>query len=182
MPVQKVEYILKRGLIGVVADTHVPARAAALHPQIFKLFAGVELILHAGDLAEESVLRDLRALAPVEAVAGNMDPPGLKRKLGLKKIIHLGEVSLGLIHGTGLPRGRPGPLLQKFKGWDLQGIVFGHSHIPFCEYYAGILFLNPGSPAEPRRGSRPTCALLQIEGKRFQAKILEVNPGVGSRY
>ena len=171
---RQVEYSLKKGLIGVVADTHVPTRAAALPPQLFDLFAGVELILHAGDLEEESVLMELEMLAPVEAVAGNMDPFSLRRRLGLEKIIRLGEISLGLIHGAGLPRGQLQPIWQRFRGWDLTGIVFGHSHVPFCGYYKDILFLNPGSPAEPRGGSRPTCALLQVNGLELQAKILEL--------
>ncbi|NMB34738.1 MAG: metallophosphoesterase family protein [Firmicutes bacterium] len=171
---QQVEYSLEKGLIGIIADTHVPTRATSLPPKLFDLFAEVDLILHAGDLEEESVLTELEALAPVEAVAGNMDPLGLRRKLGLEKIIHFDEVSLGLIHGAGLPRGRLQPISQRFVGWDLQGIVFGHSHIPFCGYYKGILFLNPGSPAEPRGGSRPTCALLRVKGPRLQAKIFDL--------
>lgn len=171
---QQVEYRLKKGLIGVVADTHVPARAVALPPQLFNLFAGVELILHAGDLEEESVLMELEALAPVESVAGNMDPLSLRRRLGQEKIICLGEVSLGLMHGSGLPRGLPGPILQRFQGRDLQGVIFGHSHIPFCEYRNGVLLLNPGSTADPRAGSRPSCALLRVEGQHLHAEILEL--------
>ncbi len=171
---QQVEYRLKKGLIGVVADTHVPARAFALPPKLFDLFARVELILHAGDLEEESVLEELEMLAPVEAVAGNMDPLSLKRRLGLEKIVCLGDVSLGLMHGSSLPRGQVEPILRRFQKWNLQGIVFGHSHIPFCDYRAGVLLLNPGSTADPRAGARPSCALLRVEGQRFHAEILEL--------
>ncbi|MGI6307728.1 MAG: metallophosphoesterase family protein [Dethiobacteria bacterium] len=171
---QLVEYRLKNGLIGLVADTHVPARAAALPAQLFTLFEGVDLILHAGDLEEESVLEELGTLAPVEAVAGNMDPARLKTRLGLEKVICLGKVSLGLTHGAGLPRGVPGPILQRFQGWDIQGLIFGHSHIPFQDYRAGVLILNPGSTAEPRAGSRPSCALLRVEGRQLQGEILEL--------
>ncbi|MHB1256681.1 MAG: metallophosphoesterase family protein, partial [Dethiobacteraceae bacterium] len=56
--------------IGVISDTHIPARSRQLPPELFTLFAGVELILHAGDVAEEYVLNELAAIAPVEAVAG----------------------------------------------------------------------------------------------------------------
>ena len=71
---REVKYTLKNGLIGVVSDTHIPARAPFLPSSLFGLLDGVDLILHAGDIEEESVLDELRALAPVEAVAGNMDP------------------------------------------------------------------------------------------------------------
>jgi len=122
-----------------------------------------------------SILNELGALAPVEAVAGNMDPAGLKAKLGLKKIICLGEVSLGLIHGTGLPRGKPAPILQCFQGCNIQGLIFGHSHVPLWGYTAGILTINPGSATDPRAGNRPSCALLRVEGRQLQGEILELS-------
>ncbi|NLJ56000.1 MAG: metallophosphoesterase family protein [Firmicutes bacterium] len=172
---RQVEYRLKSGLIGLVADTHVPTRATALPAQLFTLFRGVDLILHAGDLVVASILNELGALAPVEAVAGNMDPAGLKAKLGLKKIICLGEVSLGLIHGTGLPRGKPAPILQCFQGCNIQGLIFGHSHVPLWGYTAGILTINPGSATDPRAGNRPSCALLRVEGRQLQGEILELS-------
>lgn len=172
---QQVEYRLKNGLIGLVADTHVPTRAAALPAQLFTFFKGVDLILHAGDLEEESVLNELEVLAPVEAVAGNMDPPGLKTRLGLKKIICLGKVSLGLIHGAGLPRGKPGPILQSFGEWKIQGLIFGHSHVPFLGYNKGILTINPGSTADPRAGRPPSCALLRVGGRQLRGEILELS-------
>lgn len=172
---QQVEYRLKNGLIGLVADTHVPTRAAALPAQLFTLFRGVDLILHAGDLVVESILNELRILAPVEAVAGNMDPAGLKAKLGLKKIVNLGGVSLGLIHGAGLPRGEPAAILQSFRGWNMQGLIFGHSHVPFWGYTGGILTVNPGSATDPRASYRPSCALLRVEGRQLQGEILELS-------
>ena len=59
--------------VGVLSDTHVPTIVSALPPAIYDIFQGVDLILHAGDIVELSVLDDLRAIAPVEAVAGNVD-------------------------------------------------------------------------------------------------------------
>ena len=59
--------------VGVISDTHVPAIVPSLPPAVFDIFKGVDLILHAGDIVDLSVLDELRAIAPVEAVAGNMD-------------------------------------------------------------------------------------------------------------
>ena len=70
--------------IGVLSDTHIPTRARCLPPEIFTVFKNVELILHAGDLVDPLVLSELETLAPVQAVAGNMDPPGLQSCLAGK--------------------------------------------------------------------------------------------------
>ncbi|MGI6317535.1 MAG: YfcE family phosphodiesterase [Firmicutes bacterium] len=171
---QEVRYVLKNGLIGVVSDTHIPARASFLPSRLIGLLEGVDLILHAGDIEEESVLDELRVLAPVEAVAGNMDPLYLKMKLGVEKIVHLGEISLGLVHGSGIPRGAADLVLQKFNGYRIHGLVFGHSHVPFLEQRGDVLLLNPGSVGDPRRGSTPSCALLNIEGGKLQAEIIRL--------
>ncbi|NMB40829.1 MAG: metallophosphoesterase family protein [Firmicutes bacterium] len=170
----EVEYKLQNGLVGIISDTHVPTRASSLPPKVFKFFEKADLILHAGDLEEENVLRELKLLAPVVAVAGNMDPYELKIKLGTSKIIHLGKVSLGLNHGDGLPRGRPDLVLSRFRGFNIQALIFGHSHVPLIEQSENVLFINPGSPADPRRGSKPSCARLWLEGRDLQGEILEL--------
>lgn len=168
----QVKHTLKKGLIGVISDTHIPARASSLPPQVFTFFEGADLILHAGDLEEESVIEELGTLAPVEAVAGNMDPVDLKIKLGTQKIINLGEVSLGLMHGAGMPRGVPDLVLSRFSGFKIQALIFGHSHVPLLEQREDVLLINPGSTADPRRGSSPSCARLFVEGRKLRAEIL----------
>ena len=171
-----VKYRLQSGLIGVISDTHVPARASSLPPEIFRLFKGADLILHAGDLEEESVLEELGTLAPVEAVAGNMDPANLKSRLGIGKIIDLGEISLGLMHGAGMPRGVPDLVLSRFEGHAIQGLIFGHSHVPFLEQRGDLLLLNPGSTADPCRGSASPCARLWVDVRKISGEILELGP------
>ncbi|MGI6097446.1 MAG: metallophosphoesterase family protein [Dethiobacteria bacterium] len=64
--------------VGVLSDTHIPTRARALPSRIYEIFADVDMILHAGDIADESVLEELKTLAPIEAVAGNTDSYQLK--------------------------------------------------------------------------------------------------------
>ncbi|MEK6698468.1 MAG: metallophosphoesterase family protein, partial [Nitrospirota bacterium] len=82
--------------VGVLSDTHIPVTVKSLPPAIFDIFKDVDLILHAGDVVELSVLDELRAIAPVEAVAGNMDPLETQQALPAKKIIQIGKYRVGL--------------------------------------------------------------------------------------
>ncbi len=76
-------------------------RGRYLPAEIFTAFAGVDMILHAGDIMEWSVIRELSTLAPVEAVYGNMDYPEIRQRLAGRRIIEMGGMRIGLIHGDG---------------------------------------------------------------------------------
>jgi uncharacterized protein len=150
--------------IGVLSDTHIPARARALPPALFTIFDGVDLILHAGDLVEERILTELAALAPVEAVAGNMDSFFLHMKLGRKKVLDLGGFRIGLVHGDmGSDRSKtPQRALETFKKDRVQCVVFGHSHQPCLQTENGVILFNPGSPTDRRREPRHSCGILTL--------------------
>lgn len=137
-------------MIGVVSDTHIPRRAASLPPEVIDGLQGVELILHAGDLADESVIAGLEKIAPVYAVYGNVDPPELKAKLPGKRIIEYRGFRIGLIHGFGEHGSTLGRVLEAFRHEELHAIVFGHSHKPYNERLNGTLLFNPGSPTDKR--------------------------------
>jgi hypothetical protein len=157
--------------VGVISDTHVPAIARSLPAAIFAVFKGVDLILHAGDLVELSVLDELRAIAPVEAVAGNMDDSETSLKLPSKKIIPLGKFKAGLIHGK-YPINRQHEMMRKeFSNVDL--IVYGHSHTPFWGKEDGIYFLNPGSPTDRQFAPYNSIAILEI-GEGLKAEIIKI--------
>lgn len=158
--------------IGVVSDTHIPTRGRFLPAALFHLLKEVELILHAGDLVEEGVLSDLSALAPVEAVAGNMDPPPLQERLGRCKLLKVGAVSIGLIHGDGIRGSIPRRAVEAFAAVKPDLVVFGHSHFPLYEQREGITLFNPGSPTDPRRAPGPSCGLLTVAGGSICGEIL----------
>ena len=157
--------------VGVLSDTHVPATVPALPPVIYEIFNGVDLILHAGDIVELSVLDDLRAIAPVEAVAGNMDSHEVQARLPLKKIITIGAFTLGLIHGKYKLNVQQEMIRKEFDRIDL--IVYGHSHHPFWGAIDGVYFLNPGSPTDKRYAPYNSVALLEV-GDELRAEIIRI--------
>jgi putative phosphoesterase len=158
--------------VGVISDTHIPATANTLPPIVFDVFKDVALILHAGDLVELSVLDELRAIAPVEAVAGNMDEPEVHLKLPAKKTIPLGKYTVGLIHGKYKIDTQREMIRKEFDDVDL--IVYGHSHAPFWGKEKGMYFLNPGSPTDKRYAPYNSIAVLEISDDGLSAEIIRI--------
>ncbi len=157
--------------IGVLSDTHIPGTATALPPAVFEIFKGVDLILHAGDIVDQSVLDELSVLAPVEAVAGNMDGPELHLRLPAKKILKLGRYSCGLIHGKFKIDVQRDMIMKEFSGVDI--IVYGHSHHAFWGEVNGIRFLNPGSPTDKRHAPYNSVAILHVNDE-LTAEIIRL--------
>ena len=168
--------------VGVLADTHVPVKARALPARLYKAFEGVDLILHAGDLVDARVIEDLARFAPVEAVGGNNDPPELAARLGLRKIVEIGGVRIGLVHGhRGRGRNTPDRAAHAFlRESGVGAVVFGHSHLPLLaaprrRLYPEsdplpFLLFNPGSPTDRRHAPRCSFGTLWIEGGAVRAE------------
>jgi putative phosphoesterase len=149
----------------VIADTHIPRRARALPGALVPYLERAELILHAGDLIFPDLLDELAAYAPVEAVRGNLDPPGLPETQEFK----FGGAKVAMIHDSGPARGRRARMRRRFP--DARIVVFGHSHIPLLEDEDGLMLLNPGSPTDRRRQPRHTFALLRAKEGEVWAEI-----------
>jgi putative phosphoesterase len=148
-------------IIGVIADTHLYQRAAALPPFVEEVFRDAAHILHAGDIVGADVIARLAKWAPVTAVAGNLDPPEAHKKYGDKKIVTLGGYRFGLCHGEGKGGKAADRALGRFQGERVDCIVFGHSHIPYCAYSGDILLFNPGSPTDKRRSRHYSVGLIE---------------------
>ncbi len=157
--------------VGVISDTHVPTAARSLPPAVFEIFKNVDLILHAGDILDLSVLDELRTLAPVEAVAGNMDDSEVHLKLPSKKILPLDAFQVGLIHGKYKINIQREMIRKEFNDIDL--IVYGHSHTPFWGKVHGVYFLNPGSPTDKRHAPYNSVAILEV-GEELKAEIIRI--------
>jgi len=160
------------GWIGVISDTHIPRRAYCLPPKIFELLEGASLIVHAGDLVEDKVLTELEALAPVTAVAGNMDPPELQNRLGKEKFINYQEKKIALVHGIGRGEAVKEWAIRNYHPGKVDGVIFGHIHKPVYEFQGGLMLFCPGSPTDPRAGTSPSVGRLWYDGEGLKAEII----------
>ena len=152
----------------VIADTHLPRRARELPEGLRPHLERADLILHAGDLIDPTLLDDLAAYAPVRAVRGNLDPPEVRLPETVE--FEFGGVSIAMIHDSGPKRGRRNRMSRRFQ--RARVVVFGHSHIPWLEDEEGLLLLNPGSPVDRRQQPEHTFALLWVEGGEVRAEVL----------
>lgn len=147
--------------IGVISDTHIPHAASRLPDEIYTTFKNMDLILHAGDLIDISVLDELKKLAKTQAVYGNMDDLKLRKILPAKEIINIGKVTIGLIHGHGTPFNLINRVKSEFSQ-KMDAIVFGHSHSPVNEVRDGTLFFNPGSATDKMFAKYNSYGILTI--------------------
>lgn len=159
-------------LIGVVSDTHMPRMAKSLPAPLVQAFRKADLILHAGDWTDLRVWEELRQLAPVEGVAGNNDGPEIAKRFGLRKVIRIGGIAIGLVHGHGVGArtGTEERAIRAFRDDAVDCIVYGHSHIPVLKEVDGVLIFNPGSPTDKRRQPQYSFGMLEIAEGRIQAK------------
>jgi uncharacterized protein len=129
-----------------------------------------DLIVHAGDFSEESVLAQLRELGPLVAVHGNVDSPELRSELPESIALDLDGVTLAVIHDAGPAKGRLERLRARFP--DADAVVFGHSHMPLHEERDGFQIFNPGSPTERRRAPHRSMGESTVEGERIEFRHL----------
>ena len=158
--------------VAVIADTHMPRGARRLPDACVERLAAADLILHAGDVVEASVLRDLGTLAPLYTVHGNIDEPELKQLLPEERIVEVDGVRIGMVHIPGPPAGRAERLVRRFPGCE--AVVYGHTHIPEVTQHGGVWILNPGSPTERRRAPTRTMLMLRIEEATIEPELVEL--------
>lgn len=156
--------------IGVLSDTHLSGPDQGLWQRLAPHFAGVDMILHAGDLVNLGVL-DMLEAPVVHAVCGNMDDSTVAANLPRKLVIKVEGLNIGLIHGWGAPFG----LAQRVAGefTDVAAIVFGHSHRPMNARQGGVLFFNPGSVGRGLIGSG-TVGLLTVDQGSLSGGIIKL--------
>ena len=169
--------------IGLISDTHIP-EAGELPQQIKELFAGVELILHAGDLHILSVLDWLEEVAPVMAVRGNGDTrcdpdPRMKRS----QVLTVDGLRIGMVHGLALPEEPPWRTFEKIMEREFGGpvdiFVHGDTHVAGIDNFRGVLLVNPGSPTFPNNlvNVPGTVGFLEIVQGKFSASLVQLgNP------
>jgi hypothetical protein len=134
--------------VGVISDTHIPINAQKISDEIKSVFKNSDLIIHAGDLISLEVIDELKKIAPVAAVCGNMDELDVKTKLPKKQVIKIDKYRIGLVHDPGNLKKKKEVLDKYFKGEKLDILIYGHTHMPLCEKHQGIVFFNPGSATD----------------------------------
>ena len=161
--------------IGVISDTHIYDASADLPEGACDILKGCDLILHAGDLIDLSVMEKLSHLSRrVKAVHGNMDKPEVIKKLSPKLIVNAGQCRIGLVHGYGPPQSLAQFVREQFPGKELDCIVFGHSHMPMNESRKGVLYFNPGSPTDKIFAAYNSVGILTVAGKSIRGEIIRI--------
>ena len=154
-------------MVGLVSDTH-----GIVRPEIAHALAGVDLIVHAGDVGAPWVLIALAAIAPVEAVFGNVDDardPSLARE----RVLPVGGLTLHVSHGHELGSPTPARLFARYSG-DV--LVFGHTHRAVVEWQGTRVAVNPGAAGPQRFDIQPSVARLTITDGRADVEIITLPP------
>lgn len=147
-------------LVGVISDTH-----GLLRPEALVALAEAEHILHVGDVGNIEILEELRRIAPVTAIRGNVDVYGECAELPATEMVELGGRFFYMVHSV-----HDLDIDPKAAGVDV--VVSGHSHKPLIERKGAVMYLNPGS-AGPRRFSLPvTVALMTVGDDGAEARIV----------
>ena len=152
-------------LIGLVSDTH-----GLVRPELHTALAGVELILHAGDVGGDDVLDELQLIAPVLAVYGNTDMPGDPR-LAAAIDQTFDDVLIHVSHGHEVGSPTPEKLLARYAA---QVIVYGHTHRQLVSHAEGRLVVNPGAAGARRFKLEPSVGLLRLDGDRVAVELVEL--------
>jgi hypothetical protein len=153
-------------VVGLIADTH-----GLVRPEIARVFAGVDLIVHAGDVGGPHVLAALSAIAPVDAVFGNVDDPQ-DPALARERLLPIAGLTLHVSHGHEVGSPTPELLFARYAG-DV--LVFGHTHRALVARQGGRLAVNPGAAGPRRFDLQPSVARLTITGGHADVEIVELN-------
>ena len=149
--------------IGLISDTH-----GLLRPEAVAALQGCDQIIHAGDIGKPQVLDGLRAIAPLEAIRGNIDTADWAQALPERLDLRIEGLTLHVLHD--LKQLDIDPLAA---GVDV--VIAGHSHKPKVERRDGVLYVNPGS-AGPRRFSLPiSLALLELNDGQAQVELISLS-------
>ncbi|MSQ13131.1 MAG: metallophosphoesterase [Dehalococcoidia bacterium] len=179
--------------IGLISDTHMPGAMPEMPPQLARAFAGVDLILHAGDIYGASCLDWLQRIAPVLAVEVYSGSywSGDPRVVVGQRVLSVEGYAVGLTHMLTLPGMRdemfPGAAARDFSSASLPDalceafgkpvdiVVFGDTHYDLVEEHQGVLLVNPGSATLPKHMRRlGTVAVLELTWRGRSAQVVDL--------
>jgi putative phosphoesterase len=150
--------------IGVISDTH-----GYLDPRALVALQGSARILHAGDIGSPAIVDQLAAIAPVDAVQGNVDAgTPLARRFPASQRLVIEGVQVYMTHVGG----QPAALVRALPEPRPDVYIFGHSHVALLETVDGVVFLNPGAAGRPRFGGGLSVAILDVQAGHATARIV----------
>ncbi len=170
--------------IGLIADTHMPGTIEALWAEVHDAFAGVDCILHAGDLHTADVIEELERLAPTYVATGNGDMNVVHPRL---REVWLGEFaghSVGMVHHFPTPARASEQKLAKrltrhFAEQQPQTVIYGHTHLAEVHTAGAMLYINPGSATLPNNQSTRlgTVGVLELAPGRREVTLFQLATG-----
>ncbi len=148
---------------GVISDTH-----GLLRPEAVTALRGSQLIIHAGDIGAQDILRELARIAPVRAVRGNIDKQAWAKALPITDVVEAGGGLMYVLHDLK-------QLELNLRAAGFAAVISGHSHQPQRQVRDGVLYFNPGS-AGPKRFHLPvSVGRLRIDKGEVRAEIIRLN-------
>ena len=161
--------------LGILSDTH-----GFFHPNLAEDLAGVDRILHAGDVGDLAILDGLEAVAPVTAVWGNIDDASMRRRLAEHQRFTVDGLDVWMTHSAGRPGRWQGGMGEKLAADPPDLLVCGHSHILRVERVAALgdmLYVNPGAAGKQGFHQKKTCLRLTVEdGRATEAAVVHLDP------
>src|SRR5581483_10192424 len=147
-------------IIGVISDTH-----GLLRPEALEALRGSDHIIHAGDIGKPEILDQLKEIAPVTAVRGNVDTGIWSKRIPLTEVLEVAGISMYVLHILD-------QLDLKPEAAGFSAVICGHSHAPKQEMKNGVLYFNPGS-AGPKRFKLPiTVGRLFVDDSKLRGEII----------
>ena len=150
--------------VGILSDNH-----SDWPPHIAESLAGVDAIIHAGDIGPYKLVLDMEAIAPTTAVLGNTDGD---MPINESAVVTLDGKKFFVQHIVD-PHRLQATLRERLKRIEPDVVVFGHTHMPFCETLGGVLFLNPGSVTQPRGDYRPSMVRMTLDNGKITPQFIE---------
>ena len=152
------------GIVGIVSDTH-----GFMHPALLEAMAGVDIILHAGDVGNIEIIDELQLAAPVHAVSGNIDGWAIRAGHPEKLTVTVAGVTFWMTHIGGRPGRWARGIKEKLIARTPDIFVCGHSHILKVERTdrpRKVLHINPGAAGRQGVHQVKTCLRLTIENAK----------------
>ncbi len=160
--------------IGVISDTHIFTGGGSrpFPVEVLDLFQrfGADLIVHGGDIVDQSVLDRLATVAPTLAVHGNNEPLELWKLLPERIVLSVGMHRIGVVHGHGGPSARA--TAQTAFAEPVELVIYGHSHIPIIEEIDGVTYFNPGSPTDRRWSRHFGIGIIEIDEQAIRPELI----------